>query len=90
MTVMGEFLTLDEALFAHVAAAIRHVRGNMTAAADLLGVDRRTLYRYCKTSEIVRAARAEFPHRYAWNPGPSRAELQAEVARLKAELAKSA
>jgi two-component system response regulator HydG len=39
------FLTLDQQEQRHIAYVLRHVGGNKTQAARLLGVDRRTLYR---------------------------------------------
>ena len=41
----SSFLTLDQQEQRHIAYVLRHVGGNKTQAARLLGVDRRTLYR---------------------------------------------
>jgi two-component system response regulator HydG len=42
---LSSFLTLDQQERRHIAHVLRHVGGNKTQAARLLGVDRRTLYR---------------------------------------------
>ena len=39
------FITLDQQERRHIAYVLRHVGGNKTQAARLLGVNRRTLYR---------------------------------------------
>jgi len=44
-TTSAAFLTLDQQEQRHIAYVLRHVGGNKTQAARLLGVDRRTLYR---------------------------------------------
>jgi two-component system response regulator HydG len=43
--VDGHFLTLDEVEREHVIKVLRAARGNRTIAAEVLGVDRKTLYR---------------------------------------------
>lgn len=42
---LGEVLTLDELERRYIARVMRLVKGNKTRAAELLGLDRRTLYR---------------------------------------------
>jgi DNA-binding NtrC family response regulator len=42
---LESFITLDQQERRHIAQVLRHVGGNKTQAARLLGVDRRTLYR---------------------------------------------
>jgi two-component system response regulator HydG len=44
-TTSSAFLTLEQQEQRHIAYVLRHVGGNKTQAARLLGVDRRTLYR---------------------------------------------
>lgn len=38
--------TLDEVKRAHIEEVLARVRGNRTEAAKILGIDRRTLYRF--------------------------------------------
>ena len=40
--------TLAEVKTEHIERVLAEVNGNKTAAARILGVDRRTMYRYCK------------------------------------------
>lgn len=46
--------TLSQVEIAHIVAVLRHYRGNMTASADALGVDRRTLYRKVRADPEAR------------------------------------
>ncbi|HSP13265.1 MAG TPA: sigma-54-dependent Fis family transcriptional regulator [Thermoanaerobaculia bacterium] len=43
--VSGELMTLDELESRYIARVLAHTNGNMSAAAKILGVDRKTLYR---------------------------------------------
>jgi len=49
-------LTLDEAEDARIAEAIYAASGNVTEAARLLGISRRTIQRKFKTSATIREA----------------------------------
>ena len=44
---------LDSVEAAHIQRALQHVRGNMSKAAQLLGISRATLYRKCKTYHLL-------------------------------------
>ena len=53
-TPLAAFITLDQQERRHIAHVLRHVGGNKTQAARLLGVDRRTLYRkLVRTGDIT-------------------------------------
>lgn len=46
--MQAEIVTLDEAEAEHIRRAIDHCHGNLTKAAELLGITRQTLYNKMK------------------------------------------
>ncbi len=63
--------TLAEVEIAHIIACLRHFNGNMTASADALGIDRRTLYRKVRENQdacaVIRELRANVA-KVPWQP----------------------
>ncbi len=57
----GELLTLDELESRYIARVLAHTNGNISAAAKILGVDRKTLYR--RRGDVSRNA----PHDDSWD-----------------------
>lgn len=56
-----EVLTIAELVAQHVARAIAACDGNLSQAAKVLGVDRRTVYRMMKRHNIGRAPSTSAP-----------------------------
>ena len=48
LDMQAEIVTLDEAEAEHIRRAIDHCHGNLTKAAELLGITRQTLYNKMK------------------------------------------
>lgn len=54
---MQQVKTLEQVMFEHVTLVIDACKGNMSKAADVLDVDRRTLYRMCERMRVPRPVR---------------------------------
>lgn len=81
---MPELLTLAEVERRHIILVLRATGGNKTKAADVLGVDRRTLYRHIRSDKSLR-------DEFLVNVRPiTRAQIAARIEALKEQLAASA
>jgi hypothetical protein len=80
---MSELKTLAEIENAHIALVLRHTHNNKTRSAEILGVDRRTLYRKVKSDESLRSEflEAQMP--------VTREQLERRIAQLQEQLTAS-
>ena len=56
---MEQVKTLEQVMYEHVTLVIAGCDGNMSRAAHVLDVDRRTLYRMCERMKVPRLVRPE-------------------------------
>ena len=81
---MLELKTLAQVEADHIAVVLRATGGNKTKSAEILGVDRRTLYRKVKSDESLRS---EF---FEARMPVTREQLERRIAQLQEQLAAGA